>query len=328
MSSLIIPLTHIAHIEPHPNADALEIAHILGWQVVVQKGMFSIGDKVVYFPPDTVLPQEVSDQFGVTKYLSNGRVRSVKLRGQPSFGFVQPAPDGVEGDNLAEYYGAEKYIAPLKISQEDVDRDIDGFERYTGIENLRNFQGVFEVGEPVVVTEKIHGTNSRFGMINGELMAGSSRLRRRESPNSLYWMPRRFLEKYVSSVSAHSVIVYGEIYGGSMQKGFDYGLKQPSYRAFDIAINGKYLDFADFIAVCAEYQIPTVPVLDIVPYSPDVIKYAEGQTTVDGGKHIREGIVVRPVVERFHPKTGRVILKYVSDSWLVGDYTPEETEDI
>lgn len=71
MSSLIVPVTTIEKIALHPNADALELAQVLGWQLVVRKGEYAVGDKIVYFPIDTVLPVDVSDTFGVTKYLSD-----------------------------------------------------------------------------------------------------------------------------------------------------------------------------------------------------------------------------------------------------------------
>jgi hypothetical protein len=31
------------------------------------KGRHQAGEKIVYFPPDAVLPQELSDRFGVTQ---------------------------------------------------------------------------------------------------------------------------------------------------------------------------------------------------------------------------------------------------------------------
>ncbi len=37
--------------------------------------------------------------------------------------------------------------------------------------------------------------------------------------------------------------------------------------------------------------------------------------------HIREGLVVRPLQEQTDPKIGRVLLKYVSDSYLFGEKT-------
>lgn len=88
MSSVIVQVTLISKLRSHPNADALDVAEVLGWQVVIAKGQYNEGDKIVYFPPDTVLPLACSDRFGVTKYLSKGRIRVAKLRGEPSFGLV------------------------------------------------------------------------------------------------------------------------------------------------------------------------------------------------------------------------------------------------
>ncbi len=67
MSSLLVLVTTIEKITSHSNADALELAHVLGWQIVVPKGIYREDAKIVYFPIDTVLPLEVSERFGVTK---------------------------------------------------------------------------------------------------------------------------------------------------------------------------------------------------------------------------------------------------------------------
>ena len=46
MSSLIVPVAFIERILPHSNADALELAHVLGWQLVVKKG--ELGDSYLF----------------------------------------------------------------------------------------------------------------------------------------------------------------------------------------------------------------------------------------------------------------------------------------
>jgi len=43
---------------------------------------------------------------------------------------------------------------------------------------------------------------------------------------------------------------------------------------------------------------------------------AEGANILSG-QHIREGFVVRPVQERWHPEVGRVILKLVGQEYLL-----------
>jgi hypothetical protein len=41
----------------HSGADAIEVATILGWHIVVKKGEFRVGNPVVYVEIDSVLPE-------------------------------------------------------------------------------------------------------------------------------------------------------------------------------------------------------------------------------------------------------------------------------
>lgn len=330
MSSVVVPIAIIESIETHPNADALEIAKVLGWQLIVPKKQFNQGDEVVYFPPDTVLPLEVSERFGVTRYLSKGRVRQVKLRGEPSFGLaVRPDDEHWQvGDNVAEYYGATKYEPPMRPSSGDAERDHPLFLAYTDIENMRNFPAVFQDGEEIVLTEKIHGTNSRIGMIEGEWMAGSKSQRRKRPDDdsklasNLYWYPyiipsvRRLVEDLAQS--HRQVIIYGEVFGKvqSLHYGIPNGL---GYRAFDLLLDGKFVDYPKFLEMCSKYGVDHAPVIGTTYYDlATVRKLSEGSTLL-ADTHIREGVVARSTKERTDPKIGRVILKYVSDAYLFAD---------
>lgn len=335
MSTLIVPVALIDQILPHPNADALEIAHVLGWQLVVRKGEYQVGNKVVYFPPDTVLPLELSERFGVTKYLSKQRIRCARLRGEPSFGLAV-APDDLlweVGENVAEHYGAIKYEPPIRPTAGDSEKDHPLFVAYTDIENMRNFPTIFQDGEEVVLTEKIHGTSCRVGIVEGEWMAGSKGLRRKRPAadafeRSTYWYPfaldgvRSLLEHLVQR--HRQVMLFGEIYGSGIQS-LNYGLsnRRIGFRAFDLLADGKYLDWHDFTGLCAEHGVEMVPTVATLPFSLSEIKrYSEGDTLLIADEpHMREGVVVKPTRERIDPKVGRVILKYVSDTYLFGDKT-------
>jgi len=342
MSTLIIPVATIEKLTPHTNADSLELAQVLGWQMVVRKGEYSIGDLVTYFPIDTVLPHDLSDKYGVTKYLSKGRIRCAKLRGEPSFGLaVRPDNDEWQvGQDVTEHYvslGVKKYEPPVRVTAGDAEPAHPLFVTYTEIENMRNFPDILQEGETVVLTEKIHGTNSRVGMIEGVLMAGSKGVRRKRPADdnfevNLYWYPlslspvRTLLENLATQ--HRQVVLFGEIYGSKIQS-LDYGHKGATgYRAFDLLVDGHYLNWHDFVRQCAQYGISTVPVVDAIPFNLDTVKkYSEGNTLLmDDNAHIREGLVVKPIQERRDPKTGRVILKYVSDQYLFGkqtDYTDQ-----
>lgn len=336
MSTLIVPVATIDELKPHPNADRLEIAQILGWQVVVQKGQFTIGEAVAYVPPDTMLPPHVSDRLGVTKYLSNGRVRQVRLRGEPSFGFVAPRPDLMPiGANVASIFEATKYEPPVRVGVADVLPDDARFPSYTEIENMRNFPDVFHDGEQVIVTEKIHGSNVRVGVVEGERMAGSKRIRRaqpaRGMEHNLYWYAWSLapIEALLTDLGRDhkQVVLYGEVYGSAVQKGFAYGaIGTVGFRAFDLLIDGRYSDVESFTTICRDYDIATVPLLGEGPYSLEWIRRMSQGTTVLSDTHMREGVVVKPIVERTDPRIGRVILKYISDQYLFGDV--QEVGDI
>jgi hypothetical protein len=61
-----------------------------------------------------------------------------------------------------------------------------------------------------------------------------------------------------------------------------------------------------------------VPEVHRGAFSLDEIKaLSEGQTLV-GGTHYREGVVVHPVIERHDERVDRVILKYASNTFLLG----------
>ena len=325
MSTLIVEVCRIENVSAHGNADALELAQIKGWQCVIPKGQYAAGDLVTYIPIDAVIPIEHSDRWGFTKYLSNGRVRCAKLRGEPSFGVIVSLEntDWTEGEDVKDFYGITKYTPPLKISAGDAAPSHPLFPEYTDVENLRNFPSVLTGGEDVVVTEKLHGTSCRIGLIEGELMAGSMSVRRvrpESLADSIYWQPLEIhgaqpLLEHLGQ-TARQVILYGEVFGSKIQN-LNYGLVGTlGFRAFDLLVDGKYLSADAFFGACAEFGVETVPVLYRGPYDLGTIKVlSEGPTTL-GADHIREGVVVKPAAERTDPKVGRVCLKYIGDPYL------------
>jgi RNA ligase (TIGR02306 family) len=98
MSDTPIEVLRIKSVEPHPNADRLEIVKVLGTQFISQKGDFQEGDLCVYFPPDMLIPEHVAERLGVANYLKHSvypgeyaktrcRIGAIRLRGVASFGF-------------------------------------------------------------------------------------------------------------------------------------------------------------------------------------------------------------------------------------------------
>ncbi len=357
-STLTVPVVQLEHIRAHPNADKLELCNVLGYQMVIPKGSYQTGDVVVYFPADTLIPDNWAEEFGVKKFLrgkDNDRVGKIKLRGEPSFGLVTPLPGGVDwqiGDNVADYYEAKKYEPPIRATAGDAaahHSEIDPFiSRYTDIENGRIHVDIFDAGEEVVVTEKIHGTNCKLGYVKEHLFASSMGLRRKrplvdEDPAPLdhlairsntYWFPWSMASVKTLLDALHQehqvVTLYGEVFGGSIQT-LNYGIPKGQglgFQAFDLAVDGNYLSWDDFKTICDEYGVPTAPVLHRGAFDMATIKdLADGNSVLEGAEHIREGIVVKPVVERIHPKIGRVVLKYIGTEYELSKHKDKDTKD-
>ena len=104
----------ISGIQPHPNADRLELAQIMGYTCVVPKGEFKVDDKVVFIRPDYVLPESQEWAAGFRKYAPT-RIRAIKLRGVFSEGLVVPLDklpkldERRRNSSLDEQLGITKY---------------------------------------------------------------------------------------------------------------------------------------------------------------------------------------------------------------------------
>jgi RNA ligase (TIGR02306 family) len=352
MSSIKVEVTQIQDIRPHSNADSLDLATVGGWQMCVRKGAYQSGDPIVYFEQGTALPREMADRLGVTQYLSektdiNGDrvlvIHRVKLRGEPSFGLVvSPEPEMELGADVAEFYGATKYHPPLKSKAGDAEIEDPRFPVYTDIENMRSYPNLLVDGEDVIATEKIHGTNCRVGFVaNGEtriLMAGSKGIRRKEPiaqevfHANTYWHPHSLsgvsaLLDHLWQLGHRQAVLFGEVYGKGVQS-YAYGQNSIAFRAFDLMVDGQYLDHETFVMLCKKHDVETVPVAYQDAFSLAAIKDLSDGDSLVGGVHGREGVVVKPAVERQDIKIGRVILKYVGDVYLFGKSAQQDTTDL
>lgn len=331
MSSTIVSTRRIDRVSSHPNADKLELAIVGGWQCCIQKGKYKSGDLITYIPPDSILPVELANNLGVAKFLSDGRIVPVRLRGEPSFGLVID-PVGTEGDNVAVQLGISKYQPPFDARDKDAMPSNPYFSTYTDIENMRNFPSAFQDGEEVVVLEKIHGKCGRLGFIRHDegiwqRLAGGKSVQRKQVEGSAYWYPWslaqiNFMNGAIMGANKvnNQIINFGEIYG--TQKKMRYGIPgQFGFRLFDIMTDGIYWNWDKIEEITKECSVETAPVLYRGPFNlAKIVELSKGNSTIPGADHIREGVVVRPVVERLNEKIGRLILKYVSDDYLCGDY--------
>jgi len=170
MSSFNAPLVRLAIVE-HPNADALEIAKIDGYECVVAKGQFRTGDCAVYIPEQAVLPDGLIEKLGLVGKLAGSkknRVKAIKLRGVLSQGLLCPLsllpeerkdPGYVIGLDCSEILGLIKHepVVPATMAGNVWNAGPKRTLNYD-IENIKKYPRVLEEGEEVIFTEKIHGT--------------------------------------------------------------------------------------------------------------------------------------------------------------------------
>ncbi|MEU4267421.1 RNA ligase (ATP) [Streptomyces sp. NPDC026092] len=347
MSTLRVTAETLA-VHAHPNADALELAQVGLYRAVVAKGAYRSGDVAVYIPEQAVLPAELVDELGLTGRLAgkaSDRVKAVRLRGEVSQGIVcRPkaladvdlVAAAAEGTDFAELLGITKWVPPIPPTMSGDVEVAPDLLPWVDIENLQRYPGIFEPGEPVVLTEKLHGSAclATYFAEDGRVQVsskgfGSKGLALQEDPRNLYW--RAVLGHGVPEVAARlaerlgarRVGLFGEVYGAGVQD-LGYGAnargEDLGYAVFDVSaeIDGqvRWLDPAE---VLEAGELPLVPRLYTGPYDPaTVLELASGRETVSGRElHLREGVVIRPVTERYSPVLGgRAIAKAVSPAYL------------
>ncbi|MCY9787906.1 RNA ligase (ATP) [Nocardiopsis sp. EMB25] len=350
MSTLRVTAERLT-IHPHPDADALELAQVGLFHAVVAKGRYRTGDWAVYIPEGALLPDDLIEELGLTGRLAGARknrVTAIRLRGRLSQGIVcvperlshvDLAAAHEAGTDFAGELGATKWVpeVPVHMSGELV--PAADLMPWIEIENVKRYPDTFAEGEPVVATEKIHGTACLFTLVAGtgeEFVSskgfGSKRQGLARTQENLYWKAvvthdvpkaaRAIAERF----GAARVGVFGEVFGSGVQD-LRYGEtargERPGYAVFDVAVDvggaRTWVDAAELHELLESVGLPVVPRLFEGGYDEAaLLAAARGSETWSGKSlHIREGLVVRPARERYSPVLGgRAIAKFVSDDYL------------
>ncbi|MFD4413999.1 RNA ligase (ATP) [Streptomyces sp. NPDC058476] len=346
MSTLRVTAEELT-IHEHPNADALELAQVGLYRAVVAKGAYRTGERAVYIPEQSVLPAELIEELGLTGRLAGSkadRVRAVRLRGELSQGIVcrPKALAGVDlaraaedGTDFAEVLGIVKWVPPIPPTMDGDVESAPDLLPWVDIENIQRYPDIFTPGEPVVLTEKLHGSACLLTYLadDGHVHVsskgfGAKSLALKEDPRNLYWRAvhghgvAQAAARLAERLGARRVGIFGEVYGAGVQDlsyGADGRRVSLGYAVFDVCaeIDGevRWLDAAALL----DGELPLVPRLYEGPYDIErVLEVASGRETVSGRElHLREGVVIRPSPERYSPVTGgRAIAKAVSPAYL------------
>lgn len=290
-------------VEPAKNSDNLVTLTFkeIGWQAVVAeaKGV-AVGDTLFFIPVDSVLPLELSDKLGVTKYLSKGRVKAVKLRGNRSEGLV------VEKEDVEPFLPyIMKWEDPptlaMRGNQLASQETPFQFSQFYKMPNLLNEPETFREGEMVFISEKIHGTNCRFGLFphpiseDMKLYVGSRTTVQQFDSESLY---NRVVHKLVESIGGtgnlpQNLVFFGEIFGNKIQH-LSYDRNEPEIKVFAILeADGNYMPADKVELICAQHNLPCVRFEKVRFTDIEAMRTRADKPSEYTTNHVREGIVIQ-----------------------------------
>lgn len=314
----------ISNLRAHPNADALELCDIKGWQVVVKKGEFREGDLCVYIEVDSVVEERPEYEF-LRKV--NFRIKPTKLRGERSNGicfpisiidldtfdgisdslYVDGEPISYEGYDVSKIVGAKHYEKPVpaQLAGQIVGHR-PGFISKTDETNIRsNLEILGELqGLSYYISRKDDGSSGTFFLKDGEFGVCSRNLQLKEDDKNGFWrMARKYdLETHLRNWM-DNMVIQGEVVGPGVN-GNNLGLQDLELHIFSIVDlkTRELVSFHELVTRCNMWKVPMVTVLEIghkFEYElHELISLANAQLYPNGKP--AEGIVIRPTK---HTKT-------------------------
>lgn len=311
MNENLATMQRVRNVRHHPNADALDLVQILGWQVVTKRDEFKENDLAVYVVIDTVLPEHPTFEFLRNKHF---RIKPIRLRGEESAGIVFPLSilgqfnydmrgPVMEGVDVTQWIGVKHYEKPVPADLAgQAFGHIPGFLIVTDEDNLRTYPDALPElwGRPYYITRKDDGCSGTFFLHNGEFGVTSRRIHLKESETNGFWrMARKYdLENVLrKAFPDKSIAIQGEVCGPGVQKN-KLGLKELELHVFNVfdIVGRSYLDYAHLTEFCTNYGLTMVTQVGegtAFGYNiEELVKFANEQKYPTGGP--AEGVVVRP----------------------------------
>jgi RNA ligase (TIGR02306 family) len=246
-----------------------------------------------------------------------------------------------------------KYEPPVKQVQLSSGRKIKykdnpNFHVYYKFPNLKNVDGMFTEEDTVEITRKIHGTNARYGIvkklkltfwdkvkkffslagkwIDYEFVVGSHNVEKGSDSQGFYdtnvWYQiadkyeiKKKLWEYVKMNPniGDGVTLYGEIYGGGIQKNYEYGLTEIEFVGFDVKEDGEYLSPTNAtLMIKHQLDLPYVEILHFGNWSQEVQDKFVFNNFIEDTKVPHEGIVIK-----HHTGQRNKVAKVINPDYLI-----------
>lgn len=337
-----------------PNADAIEVAHIGGWEVVVKKGDHKPGDLVVYCEVDSYLPERPEFEFlrkGCFRSAVDGlragfRIKTVKLRGQVSQGIVFPlhilddectfrSINAAEGDDVTDELGIIKYERPLSPQlRGQAAGYFPSWIPKTDEPRWQNIKGAIDRNRmhEFDCTEKLDGSSMTVAVRGEESFICSRNVWLKEDDDNAFCNLARELgvvaamRAYAESRQWHGLVLQGELIGPGIQ-GNRYQLSRHEWRIFNILIydgqqcvwlsNESVRNHVAILQHAMPERIAAVPELPGGRIVDDLNEHSKGDSALRPGVP-REGVVWRNSFGLANdPEIGRVSFKAINPDFLL-----------
>jgi RNA ligase (TIGR02306 family) len=321
-------IERIVSIKPIIGADLIELVEVQGWNVVVSKGDYNIGDLCVYIPIDTQIDPSVKgfERF-VTKSGNLVRINTKKIRGVYSQGLVMKFTDfdlSVQTEIMADLTigtDVSKFIGVTKFSKDlpdtnSVSSNSKPFPIYiidkTDEDNLRTKKNCLQelINKPIYITKKMDGSSMTIIKKSGSEILVCSRNLIVEPTHAMYLFYESKLKSIIENMELTNIAIQGE-YCGPKVNGNKLNLKTFEYYIFnvkDLSTN-KYYSLDELEQFVTTHGLQMVPLIDkfVCPEEMGIQEFQDiaNKVTYCSGSKSGEGIVIRPQVPVYSEVLGK-----------------------
>lgn len=325
----------------------IELAYVLGWQCIVKKNDFKVGDLAIYFCIDSILDPNHPN----FKFLAGKRLKTKKMFDTLSQGLLGPLTwltdydNSIDlskiklGDDVTNILRVKKYIVTSELQQYSQQRNYPNFVPKTDEEPIQNTPKILNelINRDVVITRKEDGTSTTFVYCNfihkspydiydhnsNFLICDRNKILSNNDPIDLksashyFEINNKFKIEEKMKRLGRNIAIQGEIVGPKINKN-KLKLETNDFRVFNIwdIDHQQYLNWENVEDITNKLQLNRVPVVYKGKFKkematiPALLKMAEDLEYV---KNVpAEGLVVKT-----NSGDNRYSFKVVSNKYLI-----------
>lgn len=295
----------ITKIVPIDGANNIELAEVLGWNVVIKKGEFSEGDLCIYIRIDTTINSMLKCFAHLAKSKNSTkriRINTRKFINVYSQGLVISIDnyklEPMIGLNVTDMFDVQKYEKEIHESfsnkpKGDFPTDIIS---KTNEEHLKNKITALEklYNKKIYISKKMDGSSLTIIMKDNSIIVCSRNYIVYEDSTMYKYVIN---EKINDRITAEdNLAIQGEFCGPNINSN-QMKLNKYKFYVFNIKdLNeNRYLNLDEMKILCKKLDLETVPILDIMNYDESwtIQKFQDYANNITYGDSCGEGIVIR-----------------------------------